>query len=183
MELKYKLTDQDYLEFNRHYLMTSEAGQKQLRKQFLMGPIFSVILIGMLMIYKTPIKLLILEAIVLIAVCIIMYVKRFDSVMKKIKKTLDANNKKGRLSYNRSGTFTLGEEAIVEKQDDTKKSGTMKLSDIKVIYETGSAFYVYSTPTYAMLLPKSMCASEKELNKVVAYLKEGTNAHWVEGEF
>ncbi len=183
MTFKYRLTDEDFLAFNRHYLITSEAGQKQLRRQFLMGPIFAVVLFVMLFIMGTKPMLLVIEAVLMIVICLVMYVRRFDSVMKTIEKNLERNNKKGRLTYNRSGEMHFTEDGVVEKQDDAKQTVNMPYDEIKVIYETGTAFYVYTSPTAAILIPKSMCEDEVTLAKVTDHLKEKTNAHWIEAEF
>ncbi len=66
LQLNYKLTDKDYIEFNEfHQLIHSEVGKRNLFLLKLIGPMISVLAILIFILARAEVMLIIGEAIVL----------------------------------------------------------------------------------------------------------------------
>ena len=88
LQLNYKLTDEDYIEFNEfHQLIHSEVGKRNLFKLRLIGPMISILAIVIFILARAEIMLIVTEVIVL---CIfsIVCVTQAKKIMKRgIRKT------------------------------------------------------------------------------------------------
>ena len=60
-KIKYNLDDNDYYEYNKIYMLTSEAGKKVLMKYKLSVPLITLILIGFVAILRFDIGLIAVE--------------------------------------------------------------------------------------------------------------------------
>ena len=89
LQLNYKLTDEDYIEFNEfHQLIHSEVGKRNLFKLRLIGPMISILAIVIFILARAEIMLIVTEVIVL---CIfsIVCVTQAKKIMKRgIRKTI-----------------------------------------------------------------------------------------------
>ena len=66
LQLNYKLTDEDYIEFNEfHQLIHSEVGKRNLFKLRLIGPMISILAIVIFILARAEIMLIVTEVIVL----------------------------------------------------------------------------------------------------------------------
>ena len=83
LQLNYKLTDEDYIEFNEfHQLIHSEVGKRNLFKLRLIGPMISILAIVIFILARAKIMLIVTEVIVL---CIfsIVCVTQAKKIMKR----------------------------------------------------------------------------------------------------
>ena len=89
LQLNYKLTDEDYIEFNEfHQLIHSEVGKRNLFKLRLIGPMISILAIVIFILARAEIMLIVTEV---IALCIfsIVCVTQAKKIMKRgIRKTI-----------------------------------------------------------------------------------------------
>ena len=89
LQLNYKLTDEDYIEFNEfHQLIHSEVGKRNLFFLKLAGPMISVLAIAIFILARAEIMLIVTEVIVL---CIfsIVCVAQAKKIMKRgIRRTI-----------------------------------------------------------------------------------------------
>ena len=180
MQFNYHLSDEDFLEFNRHYLTTSEEGKKKLMQQFLPGPIFGIVLLIGLYFIGASTTIFLMEVAVVVVCVILMYVKRVDTCMNGFKKNLEQSKKRGKLAYNSKGVISFSEDYIEDRQEDTASVTKMECAKISKIYQAASAFYVYTNDTTAILLPYSMFEKDSDKEAVKDYLKQHTSATWIQ---
>ena len=153
LQLNYKLTDEDYIEFNEfHQLIHSEVGKRNLFFLKLAGPMISV---------------LITEVIVL---CIfsIVCVAQAKKIMKRgIRKTILKMIETEGLPFAEEITLTFTEDQIIE----ITKGQEVKVDYQKVenVCETETAFYIYISSIEALIIPKRVLNQdmEKKLIRIV----------------
>ena len=154
LQLNYKLTDEDYIEFNEfHQLIHSEVGKRNLFKLRLIGPMISILA-------RAEIMLIVTEVIVL---CIfsIVCVTQAKKIMKRgIRKTILKMKETEGLPFAGETTLNFTEDQIIE----ITKGQEVKVDYKKVedVCETEEAFYVYMSSVQAIIIPKRVLDQDKE---------------------
>ena len=136
LQLNYKLTDEDYIEFNEfHQLIHSEIGKRNLFFLRLIGPMISIL-----------------------AMIIFILAKK---IMKRgIRKTILKMKEKEGLPFAEETTLNFTEDQIIE----ITKGQEVKVDYKKVedVCETEKAFYVYMSSVQAIIIPKRVLDQDKE---------------------
>ena len=144
LQLNYKLTDEDYIEFNEfHQLIHSEVGKRNLFFLKLIGPMISILAIVIFILARAEVMLIVIEV---IALCIfsIVWIAFTKKIMKRgIRKTI--------LTEDQIIEITKGQEVKV----DYKK--------VEDVCETEEAFYVYISSMEALIIPKRVLNQEMEI--------------------
>ena len=155
LQLNYKLTDEDYIEFNEfHQLIHSEVGKRNLFKLRLIGPMISILAIVIFILARAKIMLIVTEVIVL---CIfsIVCVTQAKKIMKRgIRKTILKMKETEGLPFAGETTLNFTEDQIIEitKGQEVKED----------VCETEEAFYVYMSSVQAIIIPKRVLDQDKE---------------------
>ena len=143
LQLNYKLTDEDYIEFNEfHQLIHSEIGKRNLFFLRLIGPMISILAM----------------IIFILAVVEILLAKK---IMKRgIRKTILKMKEKEGLPFAEETTLNFTEDQIIE----ITKGQEVKVDYKKVedVCETEKAFYVYMSSVQAIIIPKRVLDQDKE---------------------
>ena len=161
LQLNYKLTDEDYIEFNEfHQLIHSEVGKRNLFKLRLIGPMISILAIVIFILARAEIMLIVTEVIVL---CIfsILYVTQAKKIMKRgIRKTILKMKEIEGPPFAEETTLNFTEDQIIE----ITKGQEVKVDYKKVedVCETEKAFYVYMSSVQAIIIPKRVLDQDKE---------------------
>jgi len=161
LQLNYKLTDEDYMEFNEfHQLIHSEVGKRNLFKLRLIGPMISILAIVIFILARAKIMLIVTEVIVL---CIfsIVCVTQAKKIMKRgIRKTILKMKETEGLPFAGETTLNFTEDQIIE----ITKGQEVKVDYKKVedVCETEEAFYVYMSSVQAIIIPKRVLDQDKE---------------------
>ena len=143
LQLNYKLTDEDYIEFNEfHQLIHSEVGKRNLFKLRLIGPMISILAIVIFILARAEIMLIVTEVIVL---CIfsIVCVTQAKKIMKRgIRKTILKMKETEGLPFAGETTLNFTEDQIIE----ITKGQEVKVDYKKVedVCETEEAFFLSS---------------------------------------
>ena len=183
LQLNYKLTDEDYIEFNEfHQLIHSEIGKRNLFFLRLIGPMISIlamiifILAGpmisvlaiVIFILARAEKMLIITEVIVLCIFSIVCVAQAKKIMKRgIRKTILKMIETEGLPFAEEITLTFTEDQIIE----ITKGQEVKVDYQKVenVCETETAFYIYISSIEALIIPKRVLNQdmEKKLIRIV----------------
>lgn len=162
LKLNYKLTDEDYIEFNEfHQLVHSEIGKRNLFFLRLSGPIISILAIIIFILARAEVMLIIVEAIVLFIFSVV-EISQAKKIMKRgIRKTILKMKEKEGLPFAEETTLNFTEDQIIE----ITKNQELKVDYKKVedICETEKAFYIYISSMQALIIPKRVLDQKMEI--------------------
>ena len=162
LQLNYKLTDEDYIEFNEfHQLIHSEVGKRNLFFLKLIGPMISILAIVIFILARAEVMLIVIEV---IALCIfsIVWIAFTKKIMKRgIRKTILKMKETDGLPFAEETTLNFTEDQIIE----ITKGQEVKVDYKKVddVCETEEAFYVYISSMEALIIPKRVLNQEMEI--------------------
>lgn len=160
MEIKYNLTEEDYLNFNVFHMKNSKSANKALTIQRILSPIcFLVFSYFFSIISDVPFLLSFSIFLVLSILWFVFYPKYFYShVIRHVKKMIKEGKNDGLLGEH---TFIMSEDGIV----DTTTNGETKVTwpGIKDFKEDHNYFYLYNTSVSAYILPKREIKNVDEL--------------------
>lgn len=169
LQLNYKLTDEDYIEFNEfHQLIHSEVGKRNLFLLKLIGPMISILAIVIFILARAEIMLIVIEAIVL---CIfsMVWIAFSKKIMKRgIRKTILKMKETDGLPFAEETTLNFTEDQIIEiTKNQELKVDYKKIEDV---CETEKDFYVYISSMEALIIPKRVLDQdmEKKLKQILS---------------
>ena len=154
LQLNYKLTDEDYIEFNEfHQLIHSEIGKRNLFFLRLIGPMISILVMIIFILARAEVMLIIGEAIVLFIFSVVEILLAKKIMKRGIRKTILKMKEK-------EGTLNFTEDQIIEiTKGQEMKVDYKKLEDV---CETEKAFYIYMSSVQAIIIPKRVLDQDKE---------------------
>lgn len=165
MEIKYNLTEEDYLNFNLFHIQNSATAKKTLNMQRFIAPIIFIALSYILSkLGDTSFLGLFITFLMVSILWIIFYPKYFyNYVIRNTKKMIKEGKNDGLLGEHH---MRMTEEGIV----DSTSNGETKVawSGIKTMKEDNHCIYLYNSSVSAYILPK------RELNdveEIIAYLQ------------
>ena len=169
LQLNYKLTDEDYIEFNEfHQLIHSEIGKRNLFLLKLIGPMISILAIVIFILARAEIMLIVIEV---IALCIfsIVCVAQDKKIMKRgIRRTILKMKETEGLPFAEETTLYFTEDQIIEiTKGQEVKVDYQKVEDV---CETETAFYIYISSIEALIIPKRVLDQdmEKKLRQILS---------------
>ena len=168
LQLNYKLTDEDYIEFNEfHQLIHSEIGKRNLFFLRLIGPMISILVMIIFILARAEVMLIIGEAIVLFIFSVVEILLAKKIMKRGIRKTILKMKEKEGLPFAEEITLTFTEDQIIE----ITKGQEVKVDYQKVenVCETETAFYIYISSIEALIIPKRVLNQdmEKKLIRIV----------------
>ncbi len=169
LQLNYKLTDEDYIEFNEfHQLIHSEVGKRNLFLLKLIGPMISILAIVIFILARAEIMLIVIEV---IALCIfsIVWIALSKKIMKRgIRNSILKMKETDGLPFAEETTLNFTEDQIIEiTKNQELKVDYKKIQDV---CETEKAFYVYISSMEALIIPKRVLDQdmEKKLRQILS---------------
>ncbi len=160
MNIKYELSQEDYIGFNLNFIETSPVMKRSLIVQRFLFPIIYLVLPNFLSsIMEIPFTLLMVVFSIVAIVWMIFYGKWYKNrIAKKIRKLLSAGRVPG----------IVGEhEIFVDDQqisDRTLESFT-NYNVVEKVNETKTFLYVYVSEVMAYIIPKSAFENEAQLDQ------------------
>ncbi len=167
-EIHYTLTDNDYLNFNKHHALMSPSGKKQLLLYRWIAPIFLVVISSLITVVTKDVSSilpLILFTIVFSTFWII-FSKR--SFLKSVEKNIRNIQKEGNLPYSPQGTLIFDDNFINDVNSITESK--TPYTSIKKIYTTDNAIYVYFNSVQAYIIPTTCFATQAEIQTFVSFI-------------
>ena len=168
LQLNYKLTDEDYIEFNEfHQLIHSEIGKRNLFFLRLIGPMISILAMIIFILARVEVMLIIGEAIVLFIFSVVDILLAKKIMKRGIRKTILKMIETEGLPFAEEITLTFTEDQIIE----ITKGQEVKVDYQKVenVCETETAFYIYISSIEVLIIPKRVLNQdmEKKLIRIV----------------
>jgi len=172
MEIKYNLTEEDYIHFNLFHIKNSKTAIRSLNIQRFIGPIIFIISAFVFSkIGDVPFLGLFITFLVMSILWIFLYPKYFYShVIRHVKKMIKEGKNDGLLGEHK---MMLTEEGII----DTTANGETKVnwSGIESYKEDNDYFYLYNSSVSAYILPKRKLDSEEIRNFFTTKISDGMN--------
>lgn len=165
MEIRYGLTEEDYLNFNMFHIKNSKTAKRALNMQRFLTPLIFIVLsyvlskVGNLSFFELFITFLIVSIL-----WIIFYPRYFYSyVIRNTKKMIKEGKNDGLLGEHH---MILTEEGII----DSTSTGETKVTwpGIKTLCEDKSNIYLYNSSVSAYILPKREL---DDVEEIITYLK------------
>lgn len=165
MEIKYNLTEEDYLKFNIFHIRHSDSAMKSLKMQRFATPIVYIIFAYIFsMIADIPFLYAFIPFFVIGMMWAIFYPKYFfNRIARHTKKMVNEGKNEGLLGKH---TMTFSDEGIV----DVASNGETKVhwSGINEFKEDDSNLYLYNSSVSAYIIPKREITDVEEVR---SYLK------------
>lgn len=164
MEIKYTLTEEDYLAFNMFHVKNSTTATKSLKWQrFLMPVLFIFFAYIFSMIVDISLVVSLITFFIVGLLWIVFYPKYFYSVVKRqTKKMIQEGENESLLGQHH---LVMTEEGLIE----TTSSGETSISwkGIKKFTEDDDHFYLYNSGLSAIILPKRAVNNEEEIRTFI----------------
>jgi len=164
MEIKYTLTEEDYLKFNLFHIKNSDTAAKSLKMQRFITPFVYIVLAFVFSkMMDVPLLYTLIPFAIVGVLWIIFYPKYFYRVVvRQTKKMIKEGKNEGLLG---SHTMFLNDEGI----RDTNATGETKVnwSGILHLKEDHDNLYVYNSSVSAYILPKRELGNHEEFKKYI----------------
>lgn len=168
--LKYVLTDEDTIAFNKHYILHSKQGKKMITEQRVIFPILTLVVYAMMTFFKFTNTLTLVVTGLLAAASVYVGINAKNMLLKQQEKLV----KKG--AYNLESVHRS--EAVLDFKDDVIYSsyeGSEKDIDYGEIWKvtmSDRGLYLWLSETVAMPIPISAFPREEGMGKLFELLKE-----------
>lgn len=168
MKISYKLTEQDYIDFNIYHMNTSETLKKSILIQRLIGPL--LFLIGIFVVNKiSDIPLWYWSGIFIITglLWFIFYPKRIEKRFRKqVLKMLSEGQNKDLFT---ESTLSVNEDGIIHL--NSYKEINIKWNTVNRIEITAHHIFIYDSAISAIIIPLSAFSTKDEEEKFIELIK------------
>lgn len=167
--LKYQLTDDDTIAFNKFFIMHSETGKKTVFQQKIIFPILTLIVVPMLYFFKFNIKIVIGCAVLMVVASIYMLFYAQKMILKQQEKAVN----KASFSLD-----SLHRDIVLEFRDDDvysfyeDRESSFGYDRIVKVSRTGNGMYIWLDERSAMPVPESAFNKAEGMNSLFSFLKE-----------
>ena len=163
------LTDEDYFEFNKHQVLTSPSGKKNLAAYRLLLPLVMFIILLGFVVAKADTTLIVIELIWIVIMSILWLIFSKTLYMRALKKRIGALAKEGRLPYDKETTLTFDDEIMTEVTPE--KETKTKYSMIERITTTDKAIYIHLGSVQAYIIPLKVFSDAAEIDRFIQFIK------------
>lgn len=165
MELNYKITEQDYIDFNVFHAKNSKAVQKQVTLQRVLVPIIYVVLSILMSAFLDITFLIIFIPFLLVGILWFLYYPAyFYRLIKRNSTKMMREGKNDAVLGTHKMIFT--EEGL--REVSPKGEMTVSWSGIEEFSEGDTGFYLYNSGLSALIIPKKELGNSE---KVSSFLK------------
>ena len=159
MKIEITLNDEDYIAYNIFHLSYSQQSRKMIRFGRWMMFMVSIMAIFIFVIAGADKDLIGIEAVMLLPVSIIWFIRYPKSAEKTIKKRINRLKKEGKLPYEPHTTLELSECEIIEKTEHSVSR--YSYTDIKDVQRSGQYIYLIKGALEAVIIPVRYLDDEK----------------------
>ena len=164
MEIKYNLTEEDYLNFNMYHIKNSKTGKKALNLQRFSSPIIFLIFSYVFSIISDiPLLISFSTFLVMGILWIIFYPKHYyRHIIRNTKKFIKEGKNDGLLGDH---TMTMTDEGIVDISSNRETK--VSWSGIDRFKEDNENLYLYNSSLSAYILPKRELDNAEEVKRFI----------------
>lgn len=162
MEIKFNLTEEDYLKFTMFHIKNSKTHNRALKTQRLMTPLLLIIMSYLFSLFDTTyFKVLLIISLVVSVLWILFYPKYFYSyIIRNTKKMLKEGKNDGLIGEHQ---WIMSEEGLADKTSNGESK--VNWSGIKSLQEDKDYFYLYNSAISAYVLPKRATKNVEDVRK------------------
>lgn len=169
-EYKYKLTEDDFIDFQLHYLKMNSSMTKTIKRTIaILVGLYIIIFAAMAIYFRDNAFLIIIIAVLVSAFSIIQILTYRKRIEKKIVKKVKDYSRSGKLDkVFGDKELTVYDDRVVFKE----KSGVSKFNkeDIQKIDFTNRCIFFYVDEMSAIIIPKSYLSAD-DMNFLLSYKK------------
>jgi hypothetical protein len=160
MDLKYNLTEEDYINFNLYHMKNSETIMKSVRNQRIFTPVFYLLFsVVFSMLMDIPFLVSFTPFFILSILWVLFYPKYlFGRAIRHTKKLIKEGRNESILGQHQ---MVLNDEGIVDKT--TKGETKVSWSGINELKENDQYFYLYNSALSGYILPKREFENVEEI--------------------
>lgn len=149
----YTITDQEYIDFNEHYLRKTPNGKKILLKYRISIVIATILVIPLIFLMDTDMTVKFIQLAVLAVLPIIWISLSVRMLMRSTKKIMKKRSRNGDSHFSRYGQliFDFENEIIIDSGE--RAEVRVLFQNVGLCYETESMFYFYFGANQAIILP------------------------------
>jgi hypothetical protein len=169
-QFNFKLTDDDYLEFNKQHLLSNPVHKKTVTWVRILLPLILTAMIFRILLrmqVEHTLALIIIAAVFLSSV-VVMALPINSLNVFLLKMNIKAIKKQGKLPYGQDVSLRFDEDCLIEttKESETK----MKYGSIERIAAGKNALYIYIGAVQAWIIPMSVFESAEQWNAFWAFI-------------
>ena len=171
-EFQYRVTEEEYLRFNRDCALHSGSWQRAIRSRRLNPIIYFACLVLIAVLYELWLIAAIVAA-AAIPVCLIAWLNAKSSILRRCDRAVLQKIKSGSRLYPAApGTLTFTEEHIHDENPDLIT--TCPYHTVERLILCRGAVYVFYSYIQAFILPESAFSGDEERQALLNFLKEKT---------
>lgn len=167
-EFNYSITEEDYVRFNEHHALTSEAGKKGLLAYRCVIPIISLCFIFVIWAISKDWTLVIIETVFLGILSLVWLLLSKKSYLRSLRRNIKIIKKNGKLPYSTESTLSFGDTTFTDSSKSI--STTYDYSAIEAVWVTPTDIYIYTSSIQAVLMPFTIFSSVDEINSFIGFL-------------
>ena len=171
-EFQYRVTEEEYLRFNRDCALHSGSWQRAIKSRRLNPIIYSACLVLIAVLYELWLIAAIVAA-AAIPVCLIAWLNAKSGILRRCDRAVLQKIKSGSRLYPAApGTLTFTEERIHDENPDLIT--TCPYHTVERLILCRGAVYVFFSAMQAFILPESAFSGDEERKALLNFLKEKT---------
>ena len=171
LELRYRIAEEDYLRFNREFMLHSKNGKRVLWTYRLTAIICSACFV-LLAALEGDLRKAVVLAAVLALFCAVMWLNAKKLLLRTCDQSVRLLKKDGKLPYSETDTLTFALDDI--REENAQADTTCRYDAIERTVLSHGAVYVFFSAMQAFILPESAFSDDKERQALLDLLKEKT---------
>ena len=171
LEFRYRVTEEDYLRFNRAVVLHSKNGKRLLWTCRLTAIICSACFVLPAALNGDLRKAAVLAA-ALALFCAVMWLNAKKLLLRTCDQSVHRLKKDGKLPYSETGTLTFAQDDI--REETAQAVAAYHYDAIERTALSGGAVYVFFSAMQAFILPESAFSGDEERQALLDLLKEKT---------
>lgn len=149
----YTISEQDYLDFNEHFLRNTTAGKKSFRTYRLVGVIAVLTVLPLLFIIDSDLIVKSIQLVVLLLMALLWWFISPHIMLNSIKRKLRKAESLEKSLYSQHGQLVFDFENRLIVDTGERAEVRVLFDNVTVCYETVSAFYFYFNSSQAIIMP------------------------------
>lgn len=171
LELQYRIAEEDYLRFNREFLLHSKNGKRALWAYRLTAILCSACFV-LLAALEGDLRKTAALAAVLALFCAVMWLSARKLLLRTCDRSIRRLKKDGKLPYSEAGTLTFAQEDI--REENAQAVTTCRYDAIERTVLSHGSVYVFFSAMQAFILPESAFSGGEERQALLDLLREKT---------
>ncbi len=169
LEFNYSITDEDYLRFNTHQVLSIDAGKKDLNTYRRRLIFTSLCLFLIVVLISNDLVLTIFESVFLGILLLIMLLLSKQNYLRAIRRHLNKLKKENLpLPYTPEYNLSFGDDSFTNTSKGI--ATTFNYSVVDTVWVTPTDIYIYVNSISAIIIPFTAFSSVDEINSLIGFL-------------